>query len=277
MLKASKNLIKDLKKQRHNSCLLFLDNIKIIKDALKLGIEPKYILIQNDKAGELEPIFSKYQSILYSTDRTSIEMLSDSKTPQGVVCITEYLLDVVVKPETDFLVLDGLQDPGNVGSLIRTACACGINYVYLVDSVNVTNSKLVRSSVGTIFQVKVMQLSRGDFVKFAKSNNLNLIKADMFGENIFNFKKSGKVGVVVGNEGQGVSKAISDICQFSVSLPMKNNVESLNASVSGSIIMYEISKNSFWFIFLYFIFTSLCIYLTFTGLIIYNYIEFICF
>ena len=242
MQKANTNLIKDLKKQkRENSYLLFLDNIKIIKDALLKGIKPLYIFVEKEKSY----LFKDYDNILYIVERKVIEQLSDTKTPQGVVCIAEYIPHIVEKPNTNFLVIDGLQDPGNVGSLIRTACACGFNYVYLIESVKVTNSKLIRSSVGTIFDVKIVELTREKFVEYAKQWKLNLLKADMKGDSIFNYTNNDLVGVVIGNEGQGVSNEISQLCKISVSIPMKNNVESLNASVSGSIIMYELSKNNF--------------------------------
>ncbi len=242
MQKASANLIKHLKKQkRENSYLLFLDNIKIIHDALNKGIRPKYILVESEKSY----LFNGFDDILYLVDKKVIEQLSDSKTPQGVICIIEYLPNIVEKPKTNFLVLDGLQDPGNVGSLIRTACACGFEYVYLVESVRITNSKLIRSSVGTVFDIRVMELSRKEFITKANKWDLQIVKADMNGKSIFNFTTNDIVGVVVGNEGQGVSEEISQLCKLSVSIPMKNNVESLNASVSGSIIMYEIAKNKF--------------------------------
>ena len=242
MQKASANLIKHLKKQkRENSYLLFLDNIKIIHDALNKGIRPKYILVENEKSY----LFNGFDDILYLVDKKVIEQLSDSKTPQRVICIIEYLPHIVEKPKTNFLVLDGLQDPGNVGSLIRTACACGFEYVYLVESVRITNSKLIRSSVGTVFDIRVMELSRKEFITKANKWDLQIVKADMNGKSIFNFTTNDIVGVVVGNEGQGVSEEISQLCKLSVSIPMKNNVESLNASVSGSIIMYEIAKNKF--------------------------------
>ena len=86
MLKASNNLIKDIKKQKHeNRYLLFLDNVKIIKDALKMGLKYKYLFLENDKLN----IFD-FQENVYLVDRKTIEQLSDSKTPQGVVCVVEY-------------------------------------------------------------------------------------------------------------------------------------------------------------------------------------------
>ena len=239
MLKASIDLIKDLKKQkRNNSSLLFLDNLKIIKDAIKQGLKPKYILVEDEKISEWEgyPV--------YKVDRKVIESLSDTKTPQGVVCVTEYTQHIPQKPNSNFLVLDHLQDPGNVGTLIRTATACGFESVFLIDSVSIANSKLIRSSVGTIFQNQVYSLTQEEFISNIMKWNLPLLKADMNGENIFNLNFDNIVGVVIGNEGQGVCKAISSLCSISVKIPMKKGVESLNAAVSGSIIMYEIAKNN---------------------------------
>ena len=198
MLKASINLIKDLKKQkRENSSLLFLDNIKIIKDALNRGLIPKYLFVEDEK---LNIWGDKYE--IYKVDRKTIEQLSDSKTPQGVVCIVEYIQDIVSKPKNNFLVLDRLQDPGNVGTLIRTATACGFDAIYLIDSVNITNSKLVRSSVGTIFQNNIYSLTMDEFVKLVEKWNLQLVMADMEGKNIFDTNFEENVGVVIGNEGQ---------------------------------------------------------------------------
>ena len=239
MNKASQNLIKDLKKQkRENRFLLFLDNVKIITDAIDKGLQPKYIFVSDEslnKWGEGYPV--------YKVDKTVIEQLSDTKTPQGVVCVADYIQNKLNKPTGNFLVMDGIQDPGNAGSLIRTACACGFSEVYMLSSVAVTNPKLIRSSVGTIFDIKIYEISREEFAEFAKVNKLNLVKADMDGKNVFKTEFKTQVGVVVGNEGQGVSKPISDICKFSVRIPMQK-VESLNAAISGSIIMYEINKNT---------------------------------
>lgn len=241
MLKASINLIKDLKKQKHeNSSLLFLDNIKIIKDVIASGFKPKYIFIEDENLNLWEDKFD-----IYKVDRKTIEQLSDSKTPQGVVCIIEYIQNTVKKPDTNFLVLDRLQDPGNVGTLIRTATACGFNYVFLVDSVNVNNSKLIRSSVGTIFQNNIYSLTLDEFLSLVREWKLDLIMADMEGESIFNQDFKNIVGLVIGNEGQGVCDEIANVCNYTTKIPMKKGVESLNASISGAIIMYQIAYKSF--------------------------------
>ena len=141
--------------------------------------------------------------------------------------------------------LDELQDPGNVGTLIRTGIACGFDYVYLVSSVKPTNSKVVRSSVGTIFKSHVISLSKEQFIHYAKEWKLNLIATDMNGENIFKFNSKGICGLIIGNEGQGISDDLASLCSHTVKIPMNAGVESLNASISGAIIMYELNKDKF--------------------------------
>ncbi len=240
MERAAKSLILFLKKRKRDKSLLVLDNVKIIKGNLNnKNLKIEYILTSLDKL----PFETTHKT--YRVDEKTIEILSDTKTPQKVLCIAYYNQDVVVAPKKSFLVLDGLQDPGNVGTLIRTAKATGLESVFLVDSVSITNSKLIRSSVGAVFGIKVFAISREEFVEFAKKNSLKLIKCDMNGENIFQFKPNKIVGIVIGNEGQGVSDKISALCYASVKIPMKEGIESLNAGVSGSIIMYEITKDNF--------------------------------
>ncbi len=239
MLKASSNLIKDLKKQkREKSSLLFLDNFKIIKDAIGQGLKPLLMLVCDETDFEIDcPI--------YKAERFQIEQLADSKSPQNVLCVLEYTQHTAKKPKSNFIVLDGLQDPGNVGTLIRTAKACGFECVFLIDSVKPTNSKLVRSTVGTLFTSKVYSMNKEQFVQFAKAEDLQLLVADMSGENIFEYKTNQIVGVVLGNEGQGVSKELREICTQTIKIPMKEGVESLNVAVSGAIIMYQLAKNNF--------------------------------
>lgn len=244
MENASKNFISNLKKQKHeNKALLFLDNVKIIRDALKnKTIRPEYLLtsLSDVEFSKLEIDCKNIQS--YHTDARSIEMLSGTKTPQKVLCIAYLSQYVVETPKTNFLVLDGLQDPGNVGTLIRTAKACGFEYIFLLDSVKKQNEKLIRSSVGAVFDSKVYEMTKAEFISFAKKNKLKLLMTDMDGENIFDFQCDNLIGVVVGNEGNGVCEEIEKICERKVKIPMKEGIESLNAGVSGSIVMYEINK-----------------------------------
>ena len=237
--KASTNLIKVVKKQiRENRHLLFLDNPKIIKDAIaSKNFKPLIAFTSNENK------FFDFPCKTYLTTDKVIESLADVKTPQGVCVMVEYIQDIVKRPVNNFLVLDQIQDPGNAGTLIRTALATGFDTVIMLDSVKVTNPKLVRSSVGAVFGVNIYEMTKEEFVNLAKKWNISLLMADMDGENLFNMNIENQVGVVIGNEGNGVSDEIASLCSLAIKIPMKSGIESLNAGVSGSIIMYQINKN----------------------------------
>lgn len=236
MERANRELISTLKKQKRDKSLLFLDNVKIIKDALN-KLEVILILTSSEQVPFEENNFK-----IYKTEHKVIEMLSDSVTPQGVLCVAKFKKQPLFVPKGNFLVLDSLQDPGNVGTLIRTSVACGFEAVFLLDSVHITNSKLIRSSVGAVFSQNLFEMTKDEFVEFVKSNKLKLAKCDMNGENVFTKSFNENIGIVVGNEGQGISKELAKLCEITLSIPMKGDIESLNAGVSGSIIMYQIAK-----------------------------------
>ena len=152
--------------------------------------------------------------------------------------LNNYLTDKV-------LILDNIQDPGNMGTLLRTSAATNFKSVLLINCVDIYNDKVLRSTMGGIFRVNCIQI-KAEELQQLKENNYCIFKADMKGENIFNYSKPVKpFALVIGNEANGVSQQVSNFCTHTLSIPMQNGVESLNAGVSGSILMYELSKEDF--------------------------------
>lgn len=240
MNKASGELVKKLKKQKkENNFLLFLDNQKIINDAISQGAKPLVALATK------EELLPEVECEKYLTSIDVIEALSDVKTPRGVVVMLEYTRHVVKTPKNNFLVLDGIQDPGNAGTLIRSALAFGMESVFILDGVGQTNSKLVRSTAGAMFNIPVYNMSRKEFIEMATKEHLTLAITDMKGENVFEFKPKSPLGIVVGSEGQGVSDEITAISSVALTIPMHEGIESLNAAVSGSIVMSLLGRAKF--------------------------------
>lgn len=135
------------------------------------------------------------------------------------------------------LILDGIQDPGNMGSLMRSACAFGFNTLFIGEgSVDIYNDKVIRSSQGAIFKLNFIFGNVCDFVKS--------LKHKVYGTNVTNgiplkeVKKEEEIAIILGNEGNGISKEVNDLGLDNIYIPMKNT-ESLNVSVAGSIILYE--------------------------------------
>lgn len=224
---------------------LFIENPKLIKEAFLSKQVFDYVLIDKDK---FERITAEYKFLLnfkiFLVGNNVIEFLSDTKSPQGVVAIISFENNKVDVPKSNFIVLDNLQDPGNLGTIIRSAKGTTFTDIYLINCVNYCNQKVVRSAMGNLFDVKLHKINTtNEFIDFATKNNLNLAVADMSGENLFKIKNSASnLGIIIGNEGKGVSPELKNLAKNIISIPMKNGLESLNAGVCCSIIIYYLDN-----------------------------------
>ena len=170
--------------------------------------------------------------------------LSDTVTPQGIIAV----IDKPAIPEKfsgACVVLDGIKDPGNAGTIIRTAAAIGYENVLAVNSADLYSPKVVRSTMSGIFHAKAREYANHeDLLDDLKDYSVYVL--DMAGKNIFDFAPdTDNFAVCVGSEAHGVSKALFDRANESLSLPMNGKMESLNASVAASIAMYLLKKKDF--------------------------------
>lgn len=233
-------LVKDLKtkKGRLEHKKLIIEGFKSVNDCLKLGVECNFILTNCDCELTFEniPTFKVANSVF--------DELTSQVTPQGVLGVFKQPQQVFTKPTTDFIVLDGLQDAGNVGTILRTALATGFKRVILIDCVDAFSQKVVSSSMTAIFNLEIQKSKREEFVKLSKEWDLPIYVADLDGVNALQFKsKCGIIGIVIGNEGNGVSEELKRIASTIVTLPMDKNIESLNAAVSAGVLMYVLKNN----------------------------------
>ena len=172
-----------------------------------------------------------------------MKLLADTDTPQGVVGVFGW-------PDTELaglsgdllLVVDGLQDPGNTGSVLRTAAAVGVSAVLsLKGSVDLTAPKVVRASMGGIFQVPWIQnitpAEAADWLGAKGIKPVAMVPGE--GTPFHRFDYSGNLALVVGNEAAGISSEIADICREGVTIPMPGNTQSLNASVAVALVLYQ--------------------------------------
>lgn len=229
--------IKYLKKLMTDKSLVFFDNPKLVEEAFQAGHNILYIIKR-----ENVPYKTDYGGEVIEVTENVFNTFSDTQHSQGLIGVIKFKELPLKKPKGNFLVLDGLQDPGNVGTLIRTALGANFLDIYLLDSVKANNDKVVRASMGAIFKTKIYQTTRQEFISAFKNWNLKLLACDMNGTNIFEYQTKYPVGVVVGNEGNGLSDEIKSIATNIIKIPMQNGLESLNAGVSGSIVMYQINS-----------------------------------
>lgn len=216
---------------------------KIIKEGIDAGWPPRWVIISEDsieRYKELLPLLSP-QTEVYVVSTKEMEKLSTLETPQGIMGI--FPRRDIAFPSGDLLVLiDGVQDPGNLGTIIRTADAVNASgVIVLKGSVDPYNYKVVRGSMGSIFHIPVLKIDNTEEL-FANIEKRYYIvgTSSHLGEPFYTFEWRMPVAVVFGSEGRGLSKEIERLCNATVKVPILGKAESLNVAVACGILLYEI-------------------------------------
>ncbi len=172
------------------------------------------------------------------------EKISDTKSPQGVIAVVSLPDNQNTVTSGRYIYCDNLQDPGNVGTVIRTADAFGFDGVILSKgSADVYSSKVIRSSQGSVFNIDIITETDIEFLKEAKDKGFFITSTALYGESVSVKDMQTKVDqiFVIGNEGNGVSEEILQISDEIAHIKMCGKAESLNVAVAASILMYEVS------------------------------------
>ena len=221
------------KKYRKLTNRYVIEGARLVSDAIKHGAHIAAVYVRESNAQEFD-----FDNQTVVSDRVFAKMC-ETVNSQGVLAVVEKRESELTKPEGNCLVLDGLQDPGNVGTLIRTATACGFTDIYAVNSVDLYSPKVIRSAMSAHFCVKLHELDSIEQA-FSLLKGVQTVSAHMGGTNVFSEHFSKRVALILGNEGNGLSDYSLTHSSKTVALPMENGFESLNVAVAGSVIMYQI-------------------------------------
>ena len=221
------------KKYRRQSRRYVIEGARLVSDALKHGAKVVAVYVSESAASDFD-----FDGQVLVADRVFAK-IADTVSTQGVLAVVEMDEAVLSEPTGNCLVLDGLQDPGNVGTLIRTAAACGFTDVYAVNSVDLYSPKVLRAAMSAHFCVRLHELDSIERA-FELLGGVEIVCADMGGSNVFEAEFSHRTALVLGNEGNGLSDYALTHTTRTVALPMANGFESLNVAVAGSVIMYQI-------------------------------------
>lgn len=171
--------------------------------------------------------------------------MSDTATPQGVLCIVKQLswdLETLLNVELPLLVvLENVQDPGNLGTIVRTAEGAGVTGVIMSrDTVDIYNSKVVRSTMGSIFRVPFVYVEDVvETVKLLNDKGIHTYAAHLNGQNMYEENYGQATAFLMGNEGNGLTDALSETAGHKIKIPMKGQVESLNVATATTVLIYE--------------------------------------
>ncbi|MCM1438054.1 MAG: RNA methyltransferase [Roseburia sp.] len=222
------------KKYRKLYGLFLVESVKAVDECLSAGMETEAVVCT-------EEFCERYPQAVVVTDEL-FARISTEKTPQGVLAAVKLPQKAVTSPESCCLLLDRLQDPGNIGTIIRTANAAGYTDVYLVNCADAYSPKAVRASMGGVFYVNLHECTYSE--AFGALKGVPVICADMGGEDIFSFRAPEKFCLAIGNEGGGIGDEVRELAAFTVKIPMRETCESLNAGISAAIAMYVLKNKT---------------------------------
>lgn len=236
----------DKKYRDQNNCYI-IEGIKLVEEAIQEEAQIEKIIIceESTKTAEISKNLmyeiAKYDCI-YVTDKI-FKTISQVMNPQGIMAIIKKNKErPIIKYDEDVIVaLDDIQDPGNLGTILRTVDSIGLKQLIVSKgTADVFNPKVVRSSMGAIFRVEVIEVENlKETIEMMKRNNYELVVTSLQTESsIYDVDYNKKI-IVIGNEANGVSKEIQDMADKKIKIPMLGKTESLNASVATAIILYE--------------------------------------
>ena len=238
------------KKARITQGEMLVEGEKLMLEAAQAGLMPSDVLIESSQASKFESLaheMERFGAHVYLAPRHVLEAACDTKTPQGAC--GAFALPTPFEPENAperLVVLDGVQDPGNVGTIWRTADAAGLNGMLLAASgADPFSPKVQRAAMGSGFRVPVRVTERlADELTTLRSLGYKVIVSALDGAPFYEGvpKNCGKFALVVGNEARGVSDEVGATADVRLKLPMRGGAESLNAAVAAGIMMYELMK-----------------------------------
>lgn len=253
---------KDRKNSKKNETEEFNDQIEgrnAVLELLESGKDINKIYItKGEKHGSITKIIAQARErkiVTVEVEREKINQMAQTENAQGVIAIVppfdyceveDILNEAKSKKEKAFiLILDGIEDPHNLGSIIRTAETAGVHGIIIPKRrAAAVNSTVVKTSAGATSFMKVARVNNiNETIKYLKENDVWIYGTDLETDKMYYDEDlTGNIAIVIGSEGFGMSKLVKENCDFLIKIPMKGKITSLNASVSAGIVMYEVVK-----------------------------------
>ena len=235
-------------KERKKDDIFLAEGVKMYEEAPEESVREVYVIEETLKKIQQDIfLWKKLQRTGYETVSTEVfQKMSDTQTPQGILTVLkrpEYQLKKLLKVKNPlFVILEDLQDPGNLGTILRTGEGAGVTAVIMSrNTVDIFNPKTIRATMGSVYRVPFLYVdSLEDTIKSLHNANIKTYAAHLKGETYydsFSFKEG--TAFLIGNEGNGLKKETADLASSYLKIPMDGQVESLNAAIATALLMYE--------------------------------------
>lgn len=260
MTSSLQTMIRDLHRRRgrERRGLALAEGIRLLEEVLETGITIRGVaaspaLESTTRGKALKAALEERGIRVEEVTEAELETLADTEHPQGVVAVIEpkawAMEDIRLGPGAVVLVLDGVQDPGNVGTILRSALGFGAaGVVALKGTADLTNPKVIRSAMGASFRFPAVSAAPDTLIAWARLQRVELWVADTEGDPVSQLPRRGQgrspVALVVGNEGAGVSRSLVEAAERRIAIPLAQGVESLNVAVAAGILLYEVTRGA---------------------------------
>lgn len=243
--------LKNSAKFRKKTGLFIAEGLRVCYDALLSGAEIEIVFVTEDALSKHSEKISEIcdeSAKAFTVTNEIFSQISDTQNPQGVLCVIKTLDKVTdfdtIKNGGKFLALENIQDPNNLGTVLRTAEAFGVSGVIMsADCCDIYNPKVVRGSMGAVFRLPFTIVSSiPDFLSQHPRITSYAAVVDSKADKITQISFEDNCVAVIGNEGNGLSDVTVKACDYRITIPMRGKAESLNASTAASIIIWEMIK-----------------------------------
>jgi TrmH family RNA methyltransferase len=228
------------KKYRDETGLFVLEGERLVSDALKSGVIPEEIFVT-------EPLSHAFNTpVTHIITETIAKKMASAASPQGIFAVCKKPIYESHKLSDRVIILAGVRDPGNVGTIIRTADALGIKDIISIDSADIYSPKTARAAMGSLFHVNIRQTDK-DTARALLSDSEITVYAAVVDENapaVGNFKFSERAAVMIGNEANGISGELLALADTRITIHMDGGANSLNAAAAASILIWELRRGT---------------------------------
>lgn len=238
------------KKYRVEKGQFLIEGFRFTEEALKSSFNVPYIFIGEDSLDKcqdfgIEKLIEEHTKV-YCIKENLLKELCNTENPQGILAVVKNKKVDIKNAQGFYILVDKIQDPGNMGTIIRSAHASGaLGVIITKGTVDVYNDKTLRSTMGSIFNIPLIEDEDFKVIKNLKDNGFKLVVSSLDTENNFyDIDLTEKIIVAVGNEGNGISEEVYEFSDEKVKIPMPGGAESLNAAVAASIMMFEIVRQN---------------------------------
>jgi len=233
-------------KERHEEGAFLAEGVRLIEEARSAEWPIRFVLYSSGLSERGQALLGKLQSTGVDVDEVAGDLLqaaSETQASQGILAVLE-LEALPLPPSLNFvLVTDQIRDPGNLGTLIRTASAAGVQAILLPpETTDAFAPKVVRAGMGGHFWLPIHTMEWDEIDSICKGAGLEVFLADMYGQTCWKADFRGPLAMIIGGEAEGASEQARQLAKGTISIPISEKVESLNAGVAGAVLMFEVVR-----------------------------------